>query len=136
MSGTGLADLYNYFQLSVFSVNDKTGRYLRVIRQLRNAVTGMGESIATAEKEVSPAEAGAYYRDALRKSYETEYLLDLLKESDLLTAANEKIMDVTVKNMQDILNEKVAEADEAVENSKEPPPQDEEISDFLASLMI
>ena len=92
MAENKLADLSMNFAVSILKVTDGIKGHYSLINQLERSATSIGANIREAKYAHSKADFISKLQIALKECYETEYWLELLQRSDILSNDNAKIL--------------------------------------------
>ena len=92
MAENKLADLSMNFAVSILKVTDGIKGHYSLINQLERSATSIGANIREAKYAHSKADFISKLQIALKECYETDYWLDLFKETHIITDDEYKIM--------------------------------------------
>ncbi len=90
MSENVLADLSMNFAVNVLSVTDKIKGHYSIVNQLERCATSIGANIREAKYAHSRADFIAKLQISLKECYETEYWLELMSRSGLMSEQDAK----------------------------------------------
>ena len=92
MAENKLADLSMNFAVIILKTTDSIKGLFSLINQLERSATSIGANIREAKYAHSKADFISKLQIALKECYETEYWLELLQRSDILSNDNAKIL--------------------------------------------
>ena len=92
MAENKLADLSMNFAVIILKTTDSIKGHFSLINQLERSATSIGANIREAKYAHSKADFISKLQIALKECYETEYWLELLQRSDILSNDNAKIL--------------------------------------------
>ncbi len=92
MAENKLADLSMDFAVSILKITDGIKGNYSLISQLERCATSIGANIREAKYAQSKADFISKLQIALKECYETEYWLELLRRSDILSIDNTKTL--------------------------------------------
>ena len=92
MAENMLADMSMEFAVSILKLTDNIKGHYSLTNQLERSATSIGANIREAKYAHSKADFISKLQIALKECYETEYWLELLQRSELLTADNLKLL--------------------------------------------
>ena len=92
MAENKLADLSMDFAVIILKVTDSIKGHYSLINQLERSATSIGANIREAKYAHSKADFISKLQIALKECYETEYWLELLQRSDILSDDSTKTL--------------------------------------------
>ena len=92
MAENKLADLSMNFAVIILKTTDSIKGHYSLINQLERSATSIGANIREAKYAHSKADFISKLQIALKECYETEYWLELLQRSDILSNDNAKML--------------------------------------------
>ena len=92
MAENKLADLSMDFAVSILKATDDIKGHYSLINQLERSATSIGANIREAKYAHSKADFISKLQIALKECYETEYWLELMQRSDILSNDNAKML--------------------------------------------
>ena len=92
MAENKLADLSMNFAVIILKTTDSIKGHYSLINQLERSATSIGANIREAKYAHSKADFISKLQIALKECYETEYWLELLQRSDILSDDNTKTL--------------------------------------------
>ena len=93
MAENKLADLLSMdFAVSILKATDDIKGHYSLINQLERSATSIGANIREAKYAHSKADFISKLQIALKECYETEYWLELMQRSDILSNDNAKML--------------------------------------------
>ena len=85
MAGNKIADLSMDFVVKILKMTDGIKGHYSLINQLERSATSIGANIREAKYAHSKADFISKLQIALKECYETEYWLELMQKSEILT---------------------------------------------------
>ena len=85
MSENKLADLSMNFAVKILKMTDGIKRHYSLVNQLERSATSIGANLREAKYAHSKADFVSKLQIALKECYETEYWLELMQKSEILT---------------------------------------------------
>ena len=92
MAENKLADLSMNFAVIILKTTDSIKGHFSLINQLERSAPSIGANIRESKYAHSKADFISKLQIALKECYETEYWLELLQRSDILSNDNAKIL--------------------------------------------
>ncbi|MBQ3572880.1 MAG: four helix bundle protein [Clostridia bacterium] len=92
MAENKLADLSMNFAVIILKTTDSIKGHYSLINQLERSATSIGANIREAKYAHSKVDFISKLQIALKECYETEYWLELLQRSDILSNDNAKML--------------------------------------------
>ncbi len=92
MTENRLADLSMDFAVKILHLTDSTKGHYSLMNQIERSTTSIGANIREAKYAQSKADFVSKLQISLKECYETEYWLELMQRTELLTAESARLL--------------------------------------------